>query len=105
MDMKATGIVRRVDQCVIIGQTAKSRVLSGVSLILSIFHHRKFDLIFLLIQIEEVHKKRFSWCSITPQFHINNFPNNLPHRFEIPDGFCHTVRYSFVSGSNVVSIP
>lgn len=33
--MKATGIVRRIDACVIIGQNPKTRMNTGVALILS----------------------------------------------------------------------
>lgn len=34
--MKATGIVRRIDGCVIIGQSLEGRINAGFSLILSI---------------------------------------------------------------------
>lgn len=34
--MKATGIVRRMDECVIIGQSLEGRINAGFSLILSI---------------------------------------------------------------------
>lgn len=37
MDMKATGIVRRVEECVIIGQTEKVGYKPEFSLILSTF--------------------------------------------------------------------
>ncbi len=35
-NMKATGIVRRIDECVIIGQSLEGRINAGFSLILSI---------------------------------------------------------------------
>ncbi len=44
--MKATGIVRRVEECVIIGQTEKVGIKPEFSLILSIFQSRKFVPIF-----------------------------------------------------------
>lgn len=44
--MKATGIVRRVEECVIIGQTEKVGFSPEFSLILSTFQLRKFVPIF-----------------------------------------------------------
>ena len=58
--MKATGIVRRVDECVIIGQTEIVGYKPEFSLILSTFQSRKFALIILLIQSQEVHARSAS---------------------------------------------
>lgn len=40
--MKSTGIVRKVEECVIIGQTEKVGIKPEFSLILSTFQLRKF---------------------------------------------------------------
>ena len=90
MDMKATGIVRRADQCVIIGRTEaywrNARVVAD----------------FVRFSAQKVCIDRFCYPK-SKDVHTDNFPCHMPQN--IPDGICHTVRDTFTENLYTILTP